>query len=827
MERGEILERISARLADRTRPTASATWSDAVDWVSSWAFMLLVGGTLTLTAVPIVQDLRAQPAATAGVLALLGMSWVLAVQDLRARGRERGRHLAAVLFLTLVAITLAYPTIPPAVPTVVWWPIYPLYLLGMYLIAVTYGSVVGWVSTLLATGGVLLTVHVALPVGAEEAARLGAIQLVQVAAVLATTDLWVRGLRRIALESDRLETARMTDLRSTSRAGREAQRLRDVERFIHDEVLHTLRAIAMERGDLPGSQVRAWATRLSGQLGHTAARADVPRADQGADPHAGQAAGQHAPQHAAPQADLPPAPPAATPRPSHDDLVARLQALDVAVHVAWRVPGRADVPTEVADAVVAATAEALRNVHRHARVTAAHVHLRTTRTGIEVTVRDEGVGFDPREPRLTRHGVARSVLGRMNDLGGTATVDSAPGAGTTVSLRWEPRVPHVGGRTFPWHDATVRDVVRRCTLVLYPSAVAAILVTLIVLPRLESPLLALAAVAVIGAVVPVVPKYVAARGMTGVGSMTLLALGVSATLALGFAASSGTASAYEVPAIGYAALVPIVVLFSRPLWEGVLGWVLITAAAALVALTHLATTAELALMWTIILTPGMGVGAAVVLRAALDVFGRSTYLANDARARALGEVARTQEVRATVAQRLDQVSKAVRPFLDDVAAGRLDVADTAVRARADELERAVREDLSLGEAPGVKRAVECLREAGASVALRCPPDPPQEVDDVVQRMALLLRSSWDAWATHTPDLGLTITPRGEAWAIALLSSTPDDAAAADLAAAWREVLGEVGASVMAVASDVRARVAVPTAVPSRAGTAAGGGPVPG
>ena len=788
MGRLQALGRVVARVAERTRPDPATTWSDAVDWISSWAFVLIVAGTVTLTAAPILRDLRSEPAVTAGVLVGLVLAWVLAVRDLRARGRDRGRHLAPVLVLTLLAITLAYLTIPPAEPYAMWWPLYALYLLGIYLIAVTYASVVGWVCTLLATGGVLLSVFVTLPVGAEEQLRLGLLQLIQVAAVLAVADLWVRGLRRIALESDHLERARLTDLRSTSRAGREAQRLRDVERFIHDEVLHTLRAIAMERADLPGSQVRAWATRLSGQLGHTAARGDVGEA---------QAAGA---------GDAVPSEP--VPRPSHDDLVARLRALDVGLGVHWNLPGRADVPTEVADAVVAATAEALRNVQRHAGVGTADVRLRTTRSGIEVTVRDEGVGFDPREPHLTRHGVARSVLGRMNDLGGTATVDSAPGSGTTVTLRWEPRVPRVGGRSFPWHDSTVRDVVRRCTLVLYPAALAAVLVTLVVLPRLERPALALAAVAVIAVVAVVVPRFASARGLTGVGSMALLVLGVLTTLALGFAAPAGSASAYEVPALGYAALIPVVVLFTRPVWEGALGWVLITAAAAVVSLTHLASAADLAAMWPLILTPGMGVGAAVVLRAALDLFGRSTYLANDARARAQGEVARTQGVRVNVAQRLDQVSQAVRPFLDDVAAGRLDVADTAVRVRADELERAVREDLSLGEAPGVKAAVESLRAAGATVALRCPPDPPREVDEVVQRMAMLLRASWDDAGGSVPDLGLTVTPRGGTWSVALLSSAADEEAAARLADSWRVALGFVGASVMVVAGDVRARVSV-------------------
>ena len=55
-----------------------------------------------------------------------------------------------------------------------------------------------------------------------------------------------------------------------------------------------------------------------------------------------------------------------------------------------------------------------------------------------IVVRDDGCGFEAgrldaavAEQRL---GVARSIRGRVTDLGGTVSIDSAPGAGTTVRL---------------------------------------------------------------------------------------------------------------------------------------------------------------------------------------------------------------------------------------------------------------------------------------------------------------------------------------------------------------------------------------------------------
>ena len=79
MGRPQALGRVVARVAERTRPDPATTWSDAVDWISSWAFVLIVAGTVTLTAAPILRDLRSEPAVTAGVLVGLVLAWVLAV----------------------------------------------------------------------------------------------------------------------------------------------------------------------------------------------------------------------------------------------------------------------------------------------------------------------------------------------------------------------------------------------------------------------------------------------------------------------------------------------------------------------------------------------------------------------------------------------------------------------------------------------------------------------------------------------------------------------------------------------------------------------------
>ncbi|WP_158594736.1 sensor histidine kinase, partial [Cryobacterium melibiosiphilum] len=70
------------------------------------------------------------------------------------------------------------------------------------------------------------------------------------------------------------------------------------------------------------------------------------------------------------------------------------------------------------------------------------VIVRPAADGIEVVVRDDGVGFDPRAIARDRAGIAQSIIGRLDRLpGGLATVHSSPGAGTVIAVAWAPTGP--------------------------------------------------------------------------------------------------------------------------------------------------------------------------------------------------------------------------------------------------------------------------------------------------------------------------------------------------------------------------------------------------
>ena len=96
------------------------------------------------------------------------------------------------------------------------------------------------------------------------------------------------------------------------------------------------------------------------------------------------------------------------------------------------------VPSALADALTGAAREALVNAAKHADARRTTVFAAIEDGHVVVAVRDDGRGFDYDEPRLRalrRAGMLRSMKGRIEDLGGTMRVDTAPGRGTEVEFR--------------------------------------------------------------------------------------------------------------------------------------------------------------------------------------------------------------------------------------------------------------------------------------------------------------------------------------------------------------------------------------------------------
>lgn len=109
--------------------------------------------------------------------------------------------------------------------------------------------------------------------------------------------------------------------------------------------------------------------------------------------------------------------------------------LDVEV----RVHGTAaPVPPDVAAALVRSARGALANAVEHADATRVALTLTYQEDEVVLDVRDDGCGFDPaqvRAPAARGRGLS-GIRERAAGLGGAAAVESAPGEGTTVSVRF-------------------------------------------------------------------------------------------------------------------------------------------------------------------------------------------------------------------------------------------------------------------------------------------------------------------------------------------------------------------------------------------------------
>lgn len=125
-----------------------------------------------------------------------------------------------------------------------------------------------------------------------------------------------------------------------------------------------------------------------------------------------------------------------------DGLVATLrtqiQVLDRAhdARVTFTARGLRALPAAQEEALLRVAQEALHNALRHSGAARVDVTLeRRGRRGAVLRVSDDGKGFDPQAVRAAgRHLGLVSMRDRASGVGGSLTVESAPGQGTTVEM---------------------------------------------------------------------------------------------------------------------------------------------------------------------------------------------------------------------------------------------------------------------------------------------------------------------------------------------------------------------------------------------------------
>lgn len=83
--------------------------------------------------------------------------------------------------------------------------------------------------------------------------------------------------------------------------------------------------------------------------------------------------------------------------------------------------------------------ESLNNVLKHSRATEASVEVRSHEHGVEIVIRDNGQGFGVRDPHDAGAGPGgfglKGIAERVQMLGATHTIESAPGQGTMIRVR--------------------------------------------------------------------------------------------------------------------------------------------------------------------------------------------------------------------------------------------------------------------------------------------------------------------------------------------------------------------------------------------------------
>jgi len=236
--------------------------------------------------------------------------------------------------------------------------------------------------------------------------------------------------RLLERSANQLRLATDETIRARERAARLAER-ESLARQIHDSVLQALTLVHKRGRELaaggpaPPDQVAGLAEMAAGQ--ERALRALILR-DPDDDNLPGGAQGR--------------LPGGARDRPTGAaSLRAALEAVagaERSLPVTAGATGPLWLPARQVEELAAAVRQAVDNVVEHAGASRVALFAEEDAGLVVVTVRDDGCGFEYDERRLAEQGkigLAKSIKGRVEQLGGSLRVHSRPGAGTEVELR--------------------------------------------------------------------------------------------------------------------------------------------------------------------------------------------------------------------------------------------------------------------------------------------------------------------------------------------------------------------------------------------------------
>lgn len=641
-----------------------AGWARSLEFAGRCVIASAIVVVLLFTLRPIMAEVgRLQIAGRIGLVLLVLIQ--VAVCALIVTGGNRLIHDVATIGLTAMALVLLLVGQPagPWEPT--WWPTSAVHTVQLYVLA--FGRRHRW-----ALGGAAVALFAGLrlvaTVRSGDPLVLGMVEVVVGIQLSLTVVLAVRAGRRIAARHDGMEAERAEAMAVRGVREQQERRGREINRFLHDEVIHSLRAIALPRQRVPASQVRARAAR-------TVAR-------------------------------LRPGPDTGSPAGAEDDIGVRLGRTAAELGLRAAIEGRlVRIADDVGRALELAGAEVLRNTARHAGTDRVRIQLTARRGRCTVLITDDGCGFDA--TRLGS-GLRDSVTGRMAEVGGQAAIDSGRG-GTAVALSWAPAPAQERiGRV--WADLT-----RALTPMVWPGIGGLLLTSVLLLPEIANAALMLTGLVVVTAVAVLALRW-PGRRLPPVALPLLLFAAVVGVLTNYLAVPPETSNGYHLlMAGGVTSLLILIVIHFSTRWA-VIGALVMWGTVLGGGAWRFGLDAMMGPLSGASTGPVLGL-ALIPLKLVLRRVAERTLAVQDATLRS--QLSSTDPVRRSSDDRVRRTRERVLPFLEAVADNTLEPGDPATTSRALALEGAVREELRWPGAPGaVLRAAGRARGRGWQIELR-------------------------------------------------------------------------------------------------------------
>jgi signal transduction histidine kinase len=337
---------------------------------------------------------------------LVGTTVLMVIRAARTQS-VRGPAVAYAL-LTLGAVATApwgLPEVPTAREPWIWW------LIGPSVVCAAIWAGLAWGTAYGAVVGFCFAVFRTTSAGGSADLRTAISQgLFAPAAALAIAAVAL-GMLKAARRADDLAQAAYAREAAAAMDRALAAEREDLDRLVHDDVLTTLTAAAHVQDGVAVEATKSLASATLVKLDELCSKAETDGAV----------------------------------RLSGLVQLAQTSALQVSPAVLFgaALPESLDgekLPAAAAEALLASTREALRNAVRHARARHVAVNWSAIREGpqlrVSSRVEDDGAGFDIGSVPADRLGLRLSMAERMRDAGGTCSVSSEPGVGTTVELAW-------------------------------------------------------------------------------------------------------------------------------------------------------------------------------------------------------------------------------------------------------------------------------------------------------------------------------------------------------------------------------------------------------